>query len=480
MTTLSLKQLPGNATTGSSVGAGSGCDGGGCGDGGGSGEAGTLTIVGKPSTKDTGVGNYFVANYPPFGFWKPDHVGAFVDALDRPARPGVDMGIYAHIPFCRKRCHFCYFRVYTDKNARDIRSYIDALHAELADFARRPAISGRKPKFVYFGGGTPSYLSAEQLKVLFEGMKRIVPWDEAEEVTLECEPGTLNDQKLRALKDLGVTRLSMGIEHFDDYVLEVNGRAHRSKEIWRAYEYAREIGFDQVNIDLIAGMVEETDQRWRETVAKAIALKPDAVTIYQMEVPYNTTIYKRMQETGALVAPVADWETKRRWVSEAFDEFCRSGYRVAAATTVVREDSKPFLYRKGLFDGTDILSIGVSSFGHISGVNYQNQHDFQPYLDKVLGGEMATFRAYPLSRDEVYTRELALQFKSGLIDAGAFARKFGTDPRLAFGAVFDSWRRRGVLVESGDVLSVTRAGLMEIDRLIYEFFRPEHQTGRYA
>ncbi|MFO0083099.1 MAG: hypothetical protein ACK55O_10860, partial [Phycisphaerales bacterium] len=72
------------------------------------------------------------------------------------------------------------------------------------------------------------------------------------------------------------------------------------------------------------------------------------------------------------------------------------------------------------------------------------------------------------------------QFKSGLIDAGAFARKFGTDPRLAFGAVFDSWRRRGVLVESGDVLSVTRAGLMEIDRLIYEFFRPEHQTGRYA
>ena len=91
-------------------------------------------------------------------------------------------------------------------------------------------------------------------------MKRLLPWDQAEEVTFECEPGTLTEGKLQVIKDLGVTRLSLGIENFDDHILEVNGRAHRSKEVDRAYDFARSIGFPQINIDLIAGMVGEIDR----------------------------------------------------------------------------------------------------------------------------------------------------------------------------------------------------------------------------
>src|SRR5204863_6427559 len=123
-------------------------------------------------------------------------------------------------------------------------------------YVGQPFIGGRKPQFVYFGGGTPSYLSEAQLRHLSDQMKAILPWDEAEEVTFECEPGTLSDHKLKTIRDVGVTRLSLGVENFDDHILEINGRAHRSKEIWRAYAYARELGFPQINIDLIAGMVE--------------------------------------------------------------------------------------------------------------------------------------------------------------------------------------------------------------------------------
>ena len=279
-----------------------------------------------------------MANYPPFAFWKKESVPEFLAALDRAplatrhSSPFTPLGLYAHIPFCRKRCHFCYFRVYTDKDSSEIRNYLDALLKELAVYASKPAIAGRKPKFIYFGGGTPSYLSPDQLKFLTDGMKRLLPWDEAEEVTFEAEPGTLTDHKLQAIRDLGVTRLSLGIEHFDDHVLEVNGRAHRSKEIQRAYAFAREIGFPQINIDLIAGMVEETEDLWRETVAKAVELRPDSVTIYQMEVPYNTDIYKQMKAEGKLVAPVADWETKRRWVDYAYAEFEKVGYTVTSTT----------------------------------------------------------------------------------------------------------------------------------------------------
>ncbi len=439
-----------------------------------------------PLRHETTAGNYFVANYPPFAFWKPEYVSEFEAALKRPPstldpRPSPSFGQYVHIPFCRKRCHFCYFKVYTDKDSSEVRGYLDALLAELAVYAGQPAIGGRKPKFVYFGGGTPSYLSPDQLKFLTDGMKHLLPWDEVEEVTFEAEPGTLTDHKLKAIRDLGVTRLSLGIEHFDDHILEINGRAHRSKEIARAYAYAREIGFPQINIDLIAGMVEETEDKWRETVAKAVALQPDSVTIYQMEVPFNTGIYQQMKAGGKLVAPVADWETKRAWVDYAYRAFEQVGYTVTSGTTVVRDPARvKFVYREGLFSGADILSIGVASFGHLNGMHYQNHHEFQPYVDAVTAGKLPVYRALTPSAEERYIREFMLGLKLGSVSARHYAEKFGADPRVQFAAPLATLKGWGFLSNGGDRIGVTRAGLLQIDRLLHEFFKPEHQTGRYA
>lgn len=438
--------------------------------------------AGPPIQKETTAGNYFVANYPPFAFWKPEYIPDFEAALDRPPdRADTPLGVYTHIPFCRKRCHFCYFRVYTDKNSDDIKGYLDSLLKEMASYTSRPVIGGRKPRFIYFGGGTPSYLSPDQLRYLSDGMKRLLPWDEAEEVTFEGEPGTLTDHKLAAIRAMGVTRLSLGIEHFDDHILEVNGRAHRSKEVFRAYQYAREIGFPQINIDLIAGMVEETEEKWREAVAKAVALRPDSVTIYQMEVPYNTGIYRQMKAEGRLVAPVADWETKRRWVNDAYGEFEKIGYTVTSGTTVVRDPAKvKFVYRDGLFSGADILSIGVASFGHLNGAHYQNHHDFDPYVHAVQAGHRPVHRAYIPDAEERYIREFMLQLKLGRVRTEPFTRKFGRDPREQFAAPLTTLRDQGFLNVSGDQVSITREGLMQVDRLLHEFFLPHHQTGRYA
>jgi oxygen-independent coproporphyrinogen-3 oxidase len=128
-------------------------------------------VKAPPLEKQTTVGNYFVSNYPPFSFWKPELVGEVNAAMERPPKPGVPLGIYLHIPFCRKRCHFCYFKVYTDKDSAAIRGYIDAVLRELSIHAVKPYIGGRRPNFIYFGGGTPSYLSADQLGHLIGGMK---------------------------------------------------------------------------------------------------------------------------------------------------------------------------------------------------------------------------------------------------------------------------------------------------------------------
>jgi len=203
--------------------------------------------------ESTKAGNYFVSNYPPYSFWRPEHLPAVARVLDTPGPADVPLGIYVHIPFCRQRCDFCYFKVYTDKNSKEIRRYLEGVRRELALYAPAARFAGRKARFVYFGGGTPSYLSAEQLAELFESVRVVFPWDEVQEIAFECEPGTLSEVKLSELKRLGVTRLSLGVENFDAHILEINNRAHRAAEIHKTYRFARSVGFDQINIDLIAG-----------------------------------------------------------------------------------------------------------------------------------------------------------------------------------------------------------------------------------
>jgi oxygen-independent coproporphyrinogen-3 oxidase len=429
----------------------------------------------------TEAGNYFVANYPPFAYWGTDTTARVTELLQREPVTGVPLGVYFHIPFCRKRCHFCYFRVYTDKNAEQIKGYLDAGIEELKVYAASPLIRGRKPQFVYFGGGTPSYLSVSQLESLTSRMKEILPWDEAQEVTFECEPGTLTEQKLAALRAIGVTRLSLGVENFDSHILEINGRAHRTDEIYRAYQYARSIGFPQINIDLIAGMVEETDANWRENVRKLIELQPDSVTIYQMEVPYNTGIYKEMKAAGKLVAPVADWATKRAWVDLAFRELEKAGYTVTSGYTAVRDpDATRFVYRDQLWTGADLVGLGVASFSHLAGTHFQNLTEFTQYLEAIQRGELPVSRAMATTEEERMIRELILQLKLGLVSRSYFAAKFGIQITDRFSQQWADLRLKGWLREEGDWLVLSREALLRVDPLLHAFFLPQHKGTRYT
>lgn len=431
--------------------------------------------------RETEVGNYFVSNYPPYAWWRPELVPEVARVLDSPARPDVPLGVYFHIPFCRKRCHFCYFRVYTDKNAEEIRRYVRAGMNEFSLYAKRNYLQGRKPRFIYFGGGTPSYLSVPQLEELTRHMKEVMPWDEVEEVTFECEPGTLTEKKLDAIRAMGVTRLSLGVENFDDHILEVNGRAHRSREIERAYGYARKIGFPQINIDLIAGMVDETDENWRRCIDRALELQPDCLTIYQMEVPYNTGIYRKMKEEGRVTAPVADWPTKRRWVSEAFTAFEAVGYEISSAYTVVKNKAKTkFVYRDGLFGGADLLPLGVASFGYLGGVHLQNNADIAAYCEAIERGEHAVFRAYVTDPEERLIREFILQLKLGSVRPQHYLDKFGVDVREKFRPQLEWLVAEGFATVDEQTITMTREGLLQVDRLLHEFFLPHHRGGRYT
>ena len=435
------------------------------------------------ATEPTEIGSYFVANYPPFSLWTHEAVesDAQLALAHQPAE--VPLGLYLHIPFCRKRCHFCYFRVYTDKNANEVAEYLDALGREWELYATQPAIAGRPLRFVYFGGGTPSFLSVRQLQSLVDRLSAVSPWSDAEEITFECEPGTLTEPKLAKIREMGITRLSLGLEHFDDQVLELNGRAHRSAEIFRAYAFAQSLAFPQVNIDLIAGMLGDTDEKWRAAVEQTIELNPDSVTIYQMELPYNTTISSDlMKGAGQFSKSVANWSTKRQWVLEAFEALEQAGYTVGSAYTAVKNpDRTKFVYRDQLWQGADLAALGVASFGHINGVHMQNLDQWGPYAAAIQRGEIPLSRAFRPTDEERLIRELVLQLKLGSVRPTYFGNKYSVDVLDRFSDALTSLRDDGYLMTADpDQIALTREGLLRVDSLLPRFFLPEHTNLRYT
>jgi len=428
----------------------------------------------------TEVGSYFISNYPPFSQWTPEALNDVRAVLNAAPRPDTPLGLYLHIPFCRKRCKFCYFRVYTDKNGHDIEQYVSALSHEIELVSRLPVMGGRPFRFVYFGGGTPSFLSAKQLTSLVDRLRANINWDHAEEVTFECEPGTLSQPKIETLRELGVTRLSLGIENFSDAVLEENGRAHLSAEVYKSWEWIQQVGFPNVNIDLIAGMVGETSDNWQENIRRTIDLSPDSVTIYQLELPFNTVYSKNILGEHVEI-PVADWPTKRAWMDYAFDQLTAAGYSVSSGYTLVKDTHKVnFSYRDNLWHGSDLLATGVASFGHVSGVHYQNHPEWSGYVEAIERGELPLHRGMRPTQHQLLVRELILQLKTGKLDVSYFRDKFGVDILEHWSEVWDDFRDQGYLEIDAKSVRLTRAGLLRVDGLLPAFFEPEHRGVRYT
>ncbi len=430
----------------------------------------------------TEVGSYFISNYPPYSQWKKELLPEIESALASPPRPGRPLGLYLHIPFCRKRCKFCYFKVFTQVKSEEIEQYVSALSQEIELVSRQPIIGGRPFQFVYFGGGTPSFLSAKQLTSLVDRLRANISWDLAEEVTFECEPGTLSETKIHTLKDLGVTRLSLGVESFSDAILEENGRAHLSKEVYRAWEWITAAQFPNVNIDLISGMVGETWDNWKDNIKRVLELSPESITIYQMELPFNTVFSKDLLTGEQKESPVADWPMKRAWVKYAFEEFLSAGYSVNSAYTVVKDPKKiNFSYRDNLFDGSDLLATGIASFGHASGVHYQNLPEWKDYIASLLEEHRLPLgRAYRPTSHQLLVREMILKLKKGVLEVKHFQSRYGVNIIDQWRSIWEEYRQEGWLTFDDANVHLTMEGLLRADGLLSAFFEDEFRGVRYT
>jgi oxygen-independent coproporphyrinogen III oxidase len=435
-------------------------------------------LLDRPQTRTT-VGNYFISNYPPFSSWTPQEIPKFVHALSTTPKPA-PLGLYVHLPFCNQRCHYCYFRVYPRRNDEDVNLYVASVLKELSIYKRYPAIENRALNSVYFGGGSPSFLSLKQIGELLGGLQEQISWETVEECTFECDPGTVTPEKFQLLKRLGVTRLSLGFQSLNDEVLRRSGRETRVGDCLRAFHQAREAGFDEINIDLLAGLPGETSATWKRTIDQVLELIPDCITIYQLELTHNSALYASIKAGREVALPT--WTDKCNWTDIAFKMCEGSGYAIGSGYMAIRNPQRwRFVYTvENFWHGADLLALGETSFGHIQGVHYQNTDTFDRYTEMLGANHLPLRRAFKLTPEHKLRRELILLLKTGALDPAYFRKKFGVELLDHFEPQFEQLLKGNCVEIEGDQIRLTREALLRVDQLLPMFYLPEHIGIRYT
>lgn len=437
---------------------------------------------GRPACTEPETGSYFVSTYPPFSTWTPDRCTAVYDWLQNPPDESTvaALGLYVHIPFCAQRCLYCYYLSYADRSADGMDEYVDRVIQEFSLYRAAPALCARDFSFVYFGGGTPSLLTERQIARLLEGLPTGRPGSHLDEATFECAPKSVTAPKLRILRDWGITRISMGIQELNDDVLRSNGRIHLVNDAIRAYDQIRQAGFDLVNLDLIAGLPGQTDASFLSSLDRVIALQPDCVTIYLLEIPHNTPLFRQLQAEKR-EAPPASWDVRRARAARGFERLEAAGYALRSGYTAVRDPRRHrFIYQDLQYRGADLLGIGTSAFSFLDGIHAQNLSSREDYSARLAGRSLPLGRAYVLTEEERLIREFILQLKLGSVDAAYFQAKFGVDIRVRFAQPLSRLQSDGLLRLDDRGAQLTRIGLLQVDRLLSAFYLPMHQGVRYS
>ncbi len=390
------------------------------------------------------------------------------------------LSLYVHIPFCSLKCSYCDFNSYAGLEAL-VRPYVDALVAEMGLWA--PLVRDRRVDTVFFGGGTPSLLPLEEIERIATALRKSFALDPEAEVTLEANPGTVDLAYLRGLVDLGVNRLSFGVQSFHDDELVALDRIHSSREAMEAYRWAREAGFERLNLDLIYGLpvlseVEGPEQpleRWQATVERAIELGPDHLSLYALTVEEGTKLAYDV-EHGRLPEPDADAQAAMyEWSQE---RLARAGYRQYEISNWSRpgEECRHNLvyWRNG-----EWLGLGAGAHSHFGGFRFADVYSPKQYVRRlqetasrgvpeeadpaaVLRSmrQVAFVDEQPAALAMADTLILGLRLNEG-VSTGEFRRRFGVEADEVYGPALAELCVWGLLErENGRVRLTDRARLL--------------------
>jgi len=364
-------------------------------------------------------------------------------------------GIYIHIPFCRSRCSYCDFATGLYERAAAQR-YVEALTREISSWKADYAVGVADT--IYFGGGTPSLLSREQLKLIIDALHQRFDFASDVEVTIEMNPGTVTPSKLHDFRRLGVNRASFGAQTFDDSELAKLGRSHTTEETFRTFRELRTAGFHNVSFDLIAGLPGQTLAGWRHNLEQAFALRPEHLSFYLLEVHEGTPLAAHIKRG---LQPEPDEDLAAEMYREMLDRADTEGYVHYEISNL----SKPGFesrHNTKYWTGAPYYGFGCSAHSYDGALcRWANERDPLSYVQKIEACEPVIVETTELTEDDRAAEAvfLGLRMMNGL-QLSSFEKKFGVDLRIAHQADLNRFLDAGLIDYMDDSLKLTRAGAL--------------------
>jgi oxygen-independent coproporphyrinogen-3 oxidase len=375
------------------------------------------------------------------------------------------VGVYVHIPFCVAKCNYCAFNSYAGLEHLHA-DYVDAVKREIRECAhsRKPAHASS----VYVGGGTPSAMSTELLEmILQECQESFAPSADAE-ISVEANPGTVSETSLSALRERGVNRLSFGAQSFDDRALEFLGRIHTAADVKRGYRSARRAGFQNVNLDLIYGIPEQTLRGWRRDLAAAIELEPEHLSLYCLTVEEGTPLARSISH-GEVPSPDPDLAAEMyAWAEERLGEAGYGHYEISNWAVAGRECQHNLTYWRNL----PYLGFGAGAHSFDGGARYCNVASPEEYVRRLEGGQEATAERYEIDQtlEMSDTMIMGLRLCQG-ISFSDFEERFGVSAIEVYGEQIKELIGLGLLDAHARAIRPTARGRL-LGNEVFERFLP--------
>lgn len=384
--------------------------------------------------------------------------------------PEDELGLYVHVPFCARRCPYCDFATSAGRDHLQER-YVAALEREIQSW--RPRLSGSRVSSLYVGGGTPTHLPPGLLARVLQAARDVAALAPDSEVTVEANPGTVDAAALQTIRSFGANRLSLGAQSFDDAELAFLGRTHTAGQTRRAFEAARAAGFENVSLDLIFGLPEQSMDRWVRSLSEAIALEPEHLSLYGLTVEPGTPLHAAVA-SGATPAPSEDRAADQ--LEHAMERLDAAGFLHYEVSNWARRSPsdgwEKWAGRHNLntWRNGSYLGFGVGAHSHaalaatdtIEERRWANPRDLEAYLDAVERGSETACGTETIDRRTARGETMMLGLRllrEGVVHT-AFAARHGRDPREAFAAELGELEGLGLLTVDDEATKLTQRGLM--------------------
>ncbi len=370
-------------------------------------------------------------------------------------------GIYIHFPFCIKKCFYCDF--YSLEQLDQIDIFIENLCKEIELHAAIYPITS-KIDTIFFGGGTPSLLKPEHLNKILNTLNTYLTIEEFSEITLECNPGTVDIQYLEEYKKIGINRLSFGVQSFVDKELEFLERIHTADEALRAIKTAQDIGFDNISLDLIFSLPNQTISQWNKTLSKAIKLNPDHISAYSLIYEQGTPLHKQWQQ-GKIKK--LDEDSDAELYIYTMKKLRKYGYEQYEVSNYTR-NNKPSRHNLKYWYGDDYIAFGPSAHGKRGRQRYWNYSSLAKYNKLIQEGKLPIEGNEELSNIDIFFESIFLQLRAKGFNILDFEEKFGMDLMADLAFVFSEYVPEKYFEVKDDWVCLTAKGYCFADEISTE------------